>query len=96
MMAPNSPEYQQQQQMQQIQQQEQEVEAKTQQELQKQTQAAQIAALEAQAQSLIMQYQSNMTDKMFDNQLDAEEFEHKKFVDIEKLNIERKRNSVNG
>lgn len=96
MMAPNSPEYQQMQQMQQIQQQEQEIEAKTQQELQKQTQAAQIAALEAQAQSLIMQSQSNMTDKMFDNQLDAEEFEHKKFVDIERLEIERNRNSANG
>ena len=35
-------------------------------------------------------------DPIANNQLDAEEFEHKKFVDIEKLNIERKRNSVNG
>jgi hypothetical protein len=72
-------------------QQEQETEQRIVAELQKQTMAAQIAALESQADANLMSVQTTLADKMFDNQLDSEEFKHKKFVDIEKLEIERQR-----
>jgi hypothetical protein len=91
MVSPLSQEFQQMQQMKQQMQQEQEMEQRVVAELQKQTMAAQIATLESQANANLMSVQTTLADKMFDNQLDSEEFKHKQFVDIEKLEIERRR-----
>ena len=60
-------------------------------ELQKSMIAAQTASYEAQAESMLMQVQTTLADKMYDNQLNTEEYEHKKFVDIQKLDIEREK-----
>jgi len=91
MMSPMSQEFQQVQQMKQQMQEEMEMEQKIGQELQKQATAAQIALLEAQANGTLMSVQTTLADKMFDNQLDSEEFKHKQFIDTEKLNIERQK-----
>ena len=91
MMSPMSQDFQQIQQMKQQMQEEMELEQKVAQELQKQTAAAQIALLEAQANGTLMSVQTTLADKMFDNQLDSEEFKHKQFIDTEKLNIERQK-----
>ncbi|MEK9828494.1 MAG: hypothetical protein VXA88_09630, partial [Rhodospirillales bacterium] len=91
MVSPLSQEFQQMQQMKQQMANEQEGEQRIMAELQKQTMAAQIAALESQANANLMSVQTTLADKMFDNQLDSEEFKHKRFVDIEKLEIERQR-----
>ena len=91
MMSPMSQDFQQIQQMKQQMQEEMELEQKIGQELQKKTAAAQIALLEAQANGTLMSVQTTLADKMFDNQLDSEEFKHKQFIDTEKLNIERQK-----
>ena len=51
--------------------------------------AAQTAS-EAQAESMLMQVQTTLADKMYDNQLNTDEHEHKS-VDIQKLDIEREK-----
>lgn len=91
MTSPLSQEFQQMQQIKQQMQNEQETEQRIVAELQKQTMAAQIAALESQADANLMNVQTTLADKMFDNQLDSEEFKHKQIVDFEKLEIERQR-----
>ena len=91
MIAPMSQDFQSLQQLKQAINQEAEKEAKIMAELQKETMAAQIAALSSQADANLMNVQTTLADKMFDNQLDSEEFKHKQIVDFEKLEIERKR-----
>ena len=60
-------------------------------ELQKALTAAQIAGIEQTAQAQLMKAQTDLTDRMFDNNMDVQKFEHEQFVDIEKLNIDRKK-----
>ena len=93
MMSPQSPEFQQMQQQKQQQQQMQMQEQMVQSELQKQLLAAQATALELQGQAAITKAQVDQSDKMFDNVLAEEKLDHDKFVDIEKLEIERKKAS---
>jgi hypothetical protein len=59
--------------------------------LQKALTAAQIAGIEQTAQAQLMKAQTDLTDRMFDNNMDVQKFEHEQFVDIEKLNIDRKK-----
>jgi hypothetical protein len=60
-------------------------------ELQKQLTAAQITGIQQTAQSALMKAQTDLTDRMFDNNMDVQKFEHEQMVDIEKLNIDRKK-----
>ena len=91
MVSPLSQDFQALQQLKQAINQEAEKEARIMAELQKETMAAQIAALSSQADANLMNVQTTLADKMFDNQLDSEEFKHKQIVDFEKLEIERQR-----
>ena len=91
MVSPLSQDFQALQQLKQAMNQEAEKEARIMAELQKETMAAQIAALSSQADANLMNVQTTLADKMFDNQLDSEEFKHKQIVDFEKLEIERQR-----
>jgi hypothetical protein len=93
MMSPQSQEYQQMQQQKQQQQQAQMQEQMVQSELQKQLIAAQTTALELQGQAAITKAQVDQSDRIFDNVLAEEKLDHDKFVDIEKLEIERKKAS---
>jgi hypothetical protein len=38
-----------------------------------------------------MKAQTDLTDRMFDNNMDVQKFEHEQMVDIEKLDIDRKK-----
>ncbi len=60
-------------------------------ELQKQLTAAQITGISQAAQSQLMKAQTDLTDRMFDNNMDVQKFEHEQIVDLEKLNIDRKK-----
>jgi hypothetical protein len=91
LMSPTSQEFQQMMAQQQVQAETQQREQAIQNELQKSMIAAQTASYEAQAESMLMQVQTTLADKMYDNQLNTEEHEHKKFVDIQKLGIEREK-----
>ena len=91
LMSPTSQEFQQMMMQQQVQAETQQREQAIQNELQKSMIAAQTASYEAQAESMLMQVQTTLADKMYDNQLNTEEHEHKKFVDIQKLDIEREK-----
>jgi hypothetical protein len=91
LMSPTSQEFQQMMAQQQVQTETQQREQAIQNELQKSMIAAQTASYEAQAESMLMQVQTTLADKMYDNQLNTEEHEHKKFVDIQKLGIEREK-----
>ena len=93
MLSPQSPEFQQMQEMKQMQQQEQAAEARVQSELQKGLIAAQTAAVELQGQAAMTKAQVDQSDKMFDNVLAEDRLEHDKLVDLEKLEIERKKAS---
>jgi hypothetical protein len=90
-MSPNSPEFQQMQMQKQVQMQSQQQEAAVQAELQKGLVAAQTAALEMQGQAALTKAQVDQADKMFDNTMNQDELDHTKFVDIEKLAIEREK-----
>lgn len=89
LMSPTSPEFQQMMMQQQVQAETQQREQAIQSELQKSLMAAQTASYEAQAESMLMQVQTTLADKMYDNQLNTKEHEHNQFVDLEKLEIER-------
>ncbi len=93
MMSPQSQEFQQMQIQKQQQQQQQMQEQMVQNELQKQLIAAQTMALELQGQAAITKAQVDQSDRMFDNVLAEDRLDHDKFVDIEKLEIERKKAS---
>ena len=94
MVSPNSPEFQQMQMQKQVQMESQQQEAAVQAELQKGLVAAQTAALEMQGQAALTKAQVDQADKMFDNTMNQEELDHTKFVDIEKLAIEREKISA--
>jgi hypothetical protein len=91
MISPQSPEFAQMAQQKQAQSQEQLRQSTEQLELQKALTAAQIAGIEQTAQAQLMKAQTDLTDRMFDNNMDVQKFEHEQFVDIEKLNIDRKK-----
>jgi hypothetical protein len=91
MISPQSPEFAQMAQQKQAQSQEQLRQSTEQLELQKALTAAQIAGIEQTAQAQLMKAQTDLTDRMFDNNMDVQKFEHEQFVDIEKLNIDRQK-----
>ena len=91
MMSPQSPEFAQMAQQKEAMSQEQLRQSTEQLELQKALTAAQIAGIEQTAQAQLMKAQTDLTDRMFDNNMDVQKFEHEQFVDIEKLNIDRKK-----
>ena len=89
MVSPQSPEFAQMSQQKQAQSMEQLRQSTEQLELQKALTAAQITGIEQTAQASLMKAQTDLTDRMFDNNMDVQKFEHEQFVDIEKLDIDR-------
>ena len=89
MISPQSPEFAQMSQQKQAQSMEQLRQSTEQLELQKALTAAQITGIEQTAQASLMKAQTDLTDRMFDNNMDVQKFEHDQFVDIEKLGIDR-------
>ena len=91
MTSPQSPEFAQMAQQKEAQSMEQLRQSTEQLELQKQLTAAQIAGIQQTAQASLMKAQTDLTDRMFDNNMDVQKFEHEQMVDIEKLNIDKKK-----
>jgi hypothetical protein len=91
MISPQSPEFAQMAQQKEAQAMEQLRQSTEQLELQKQLTAAQISGIQQTAQSALMKAQTDLTDRMFDNNMDVQKFEHEQMVDIEKLSIDRKK-----
>jgi hypothetical protein len=89
MISPQSPEFAQMSEQKQAQSMEQLRQSTEQLELQKALTAAQITGIEQTAQASLMKAQTDLTDRMFDNNMDVQKFEHEQFVDIEKLDIDR-------